>query len=121
MLAVLALLALLVVLAVLAVLAFVAVLGAGIYQRQSAASRLADLRGQLTRLEPDVREARAVGIDQVLSVDLTRPDIGIPVVRVVIPGLESLHDIPGAVPGARARAVRSACAADLIRARHTRA
>jgi hypothetical protein len=27
-------------------------------------------------------------------------------VRVVIPGLESLHDAPGYVPGARAKAVR---------------
>jgi len=47
----------------------------------------------------------AVGIDQVAVVDLTRAEIGIPVVRVIVPGLEALHDAPGYVPGARARAV----------------
>lgn len=46
-----------------------------------------------------------VGIDQVAVVDLAKPDIGIPVVRVIIPGLEALHDAPGYVPGARARAL----------------
>lgn len=46
---------------------------------------------------------RAAGIHQAIAVDLTRPELAIPVVRVVIPGLESLHDIPGVVPGDRAR------------------
>lgn len=46
----------------------------------------------------------AVGIDQVVVVDLTKPDIGVPVVRVIIPGLEGLHDAPGYVPGERTRA-----------------
>jgi ribosomal protein S12 methylthiotransferase accessory factor len=44
-----------------------------------------------------------VGLDEVVAVDLTLPAFGIPVVRVVIPGLESLHDAPGYVPGPRAR------------------
>jgi ribosomal protein S12 methylthiotransferase accessory factor len=48
---------------------------------------------------------RAAGLDQVVAVDLTKPEIGIPVVRVVIPGLEPLYDVPGYVPGARARRV----------------
>jgi ribosomal protein S12 methylthiotransferase accessory factor len=43
------------------------------------------------------------GIEQVVVVELTRPEIGIPVVRVVIPGLEPLDDVPGYVPGPRAR------------------
>ena len=49
---------------------------------------------------------RRVGIEQVAAVDLSLPEFAIPVVRVVIPGLESLHDAPGYVPGARASAVR---------------
>ena len=48
----------------------------------------------------------AVGCTQVLVVDLTRPDIGVPVVRVVIPGLEAAHDSDGE-PGARARAMQA--------------
>jgi YcaO-like protein with predicted kinase domain len=49
---------------------------------------------------------RRAGIEEVAAVDLSLPEFEIPVVRVVIPGLESLHDAPGYVPGARARAVR---------------
>ena len=45
---------------------------------------------------------RAMGLHHVVAVDLTRPELGIPVVRVVIPGLEPLFDVPGYVPGARA-------------------
>ena len=51
---------------------------------------------------------QSVGIQQVLVVDLTRPEFGIPVVRVVIPGLEG-PDTGGRgdfVPGPRARAAR---------------
>jgi YcaO-like protein with predicted kinase domain len=57
-----------------------------------------DLRWILARL-------RAMGIDQVVTVDLTREALGIPVVRVVIPGLEGLmEDEEGDyAPGARAR------------------
>ena len=46
----------------------------------------------------------AVGIEQVVSIDLTRSEIGIPVVRVVIPGLEAPHDDDDYVPGPRATA-----------------
>ena len=57
----------------------------------------ADVEATLVRLA-------AVGIDEVAVIDLTRPAFGIPVVRVVVPGLEgALHeDAGGAVPGARA-------------------
>jgi len=51
---------------------------------------------------------RSVGIQQMLVVDLTKPEFGIPVVRVVIPGLEG-PDKGGRgdyVPGPRARAAR---------------
>ena len=44
-----------------------------------------DVFGVLDRL-------RAAGIGRVIAVDLTRPEIGIPVVRVVIPGLEGVGE-----------------------------
>jgi YcaO-like protein with predicted kinase domain len=47
---------------------------------------------------------RSAAIKQVIAVDLTRPDLAIPVVRVVIPGLEGPDDHPRYVPGPRARA-----------------
>jgi len=57
----------------------------------------------------DVAHERAclagVGLGEVTVVDLTRPEFAVPVVRVVVPGLESLHDAPGYVPGRRARAL----------------
>ena len=45
-----------------------------------------------------------IGIEQVVAIDLTRPEIGIPVVRAVIPGLEAPHDDDDYLPGARAAA-----------------
>jgi ribosomal protein S12 methylthiotransferase accessory factor len=48
-------------------------------------------------------QLRNVGIDQVLCVDLSKAAIDIPVVRVVIPGLEGPHDEDDYVPGPRAR------------------
>ena len=56
-----------------------------------------DLRWALGRLS-------AVGIDRVIAVDLTRPDFMIPVVRLVIPGLEWDPHHPNYRPGPRARA-----------------
>jgi ribosomal protein S12 methylthiotransferase accessory factor len=56
-----------------------------------------DVSWELARL-------RAVGIEQVAVVDLSLPEFQIPVVRVVIPGLEGMHDAPGFTPGARLRA-----------------
>jgi len=59
------------------------------------------------RFEDDlltVLEALAgVGIHEVAVVDLTRPDVRIPVVRALVPGLEGIHDLPGYVPGRRMR------------------
>ena len=45
----------------------------------------------------------AVGIAEAAVVDLSRKDLGLPVVRVVIPGLEGPDDHAGYVPGERAR------------------
>jgi YcaO-like protein with predicted kinase domain len=55
-----------------------------------------DLRWELERL-------RAVGAQHVVAVDLTRDDLDIPVVRVVIPGLEWDCTHRDYVPGPRAR------------------
>ena len=50
---------------------------------------------------------RAAGIRQAILVDLTRPDLGVPIVRMVVPGLEGWTDkVAPAVPGPRRRAVR---------------
>jgi YcaO-like protein with predicted kinase domain len=57
----------------------------------------ADVAWELDRL-------RAVGVERVVMVDLTRPGCGLPVVRVVIPGLEAENG-PGYVYGARAVAL----------------
>ena len=42
-----------------------------------------------------------VGIQHVFSVDLSLPEIGVAVVRVVIPGLEAPHDDDDYLPGPR--------------------
>ena len=49
-----------------------------------------------------------VGIDSVLMVDLTQPALGIPVVRVVVPGLEGMAEVPGLAPGERVQAWKRA-------------
>jgi ribosomal protein S12 methylthiotransferase accessory factor len=63
----------------------------------------------LPTVEEDVRHQvaclRAVGLEQVITVDLTHPDLGIPVARVIVPGLEALSEMPGYTAGRRARAV----------------
>jgi ribosomal protein S12 methylthiotransferase accessory factor len=46
---------------------------------------------------------RGVGVDQVVAVDLTRPDIGIPTAKVIVPGLEYYSLFIGYTPGRRAR------------------
>jgi ribosomal protein S12 methylthiotransferase accessory factor len=46
---------------------------------------------------------KAVGLPQAIIVDLTNPDIGIPVVRAIVPGLETFK-ITKSVMGMRARA-----------------
>jgi len=51
---------------------------------------------------------RGAGLDRAVAVDLTRPEFGLPVVRVVVPGLEDGEDLPGYLPGRRALAVLEA-------------
>ena len=55
-----------------------------------------DLQWELERL-------RSAGITRAVAIDLTRPDFAIPVVRVVIPGLEGDIRHPHYLPGPRAR------------------
>jgi YcaO-like protein with predicted kinase domain len=50
----------------------------------------------------------SVGVEQIVAVDLTLPEFGIPVVRVVVPGLEGPDDDPDYLPGPRADAARMA-------------
>ncbi|MDC0434603.1 YcaO-like family protein [bacterium] len=49
---------------------------------------------------------QAIEIDQVFRVELTRPEFNIPVVRIVVPGLEAPHDEDNYIPGQRALKVR---------------
>jgi len=62
----------------------------------TAADLARDLEWELERL-------RSSGIGRVVAVDLTRPEFGIPVVRVVITGLEGDIRHPRYVPGPGAR------------------
>jgi YcaO-like protein with predicted kinase domain len=97
------------------------------YTRASRARRLRECRALLSANVPvsqfcdvptserdcladDVSSAlehlAAVGIRQVVVVNLTKPELGLPVVRVVIPGLEGLDEgDSGYMAGPRARAV----------------
>jgi YcaO-like protein with predicted kinase domain len=52
---------------------------------------------------------RAADIGRVVAVNLTRPDFAIPVVRVVIPGLEGDIRHPHYAPGPRARRAATQC------------
>ncbi len=47
---------------------------------------------------------RAVGATRAIVVDLSKPQIGIPVVKVIVPELEAPPTLPGYTEGARARA-----------------
>jgi ribosomal protein S12 methylthiotransferase accessory factor len=46
---------------------------------------------------------KKVGVTRVVAVDLTKEEFGLPVVRVVVPGLEAIFE-RGYVPGRRGRA-----------------
>ena len=61
-------------------------------------------------LEWILAQLSSVGIRQVAAVDLTKPEFGIPVIRIVIPGLEGADGSAKFVPGARARALDGSCA-----------
>lgn len=71
----------------------------------SAPDRATSTLGQDVSWELDCLQN--VGINEVVIVDLTLPEYGIPVVRVVIPGLEGMSNAAGYLPGKR---FRSRCA-----------
>jgi ribosomal protein S12 methylthiotransferase accessory factor len=47
----------------------------------------------------------AIGLSEVIIVDLTQPEFDLPVVRAIVPGLEGSDNHPGYTPGARALAI----------------
>ena len=51
----------------------------------------------------ELERLSSAGIEQVVVVSLTKPEFGIPVVRVIIPGLEGIDSSPKYLPGSRAR------------------
>lgn len=55
-----------------------------------------------------LQRLRDAGYHRAIAVDLSRSDIGLPVVRVIVPGLEGPHEAPGALPGVRALRARKA-------------
>ncbi|MDA8297038.1 MAG: YcaO-like family protein [Actinomycetota bacterium] len=67
----------------------------------SGASFEADVATLLARLS-------AVGCDEVVVVDLTDPSFGVPVVKVVVPGLEGYADFANYAPGPRGAALLAA-------------
>lgn len=78
-----------------------------LFDRPKTAFEHADLSAD--SFEEDIStvlEALArTGIDRVIVVDLTRPEIGIPVVKVIVPGLEGNPHSASYVKGARAQSV----------------
>ena len=67
-----------------------------------ASRQFVDLAAEVAWL---VERLKAAEIEQAIVVDLTRPEFNIPVVRVVVPGLEGSDHLPDYTPGARARAL----------------
>jgi ribosomal protein S12 methylthiotransferase accessory factor len=50
-----------------------------------------------------LERTRGAGLKHAIVVDLTRPEFGLPVLRVIVPGLEDGVETPGYEPGPRAR------------------
>ena len=59
-------------------------------------------------VEWELERLRSAGVKAVVVIDLSKEAFGFPVVRVVIPGLEAISEMPGYVPGVRARGVAEA-------------
>lgn len=69
-----------------------------------------DARGESFEedLQAVLAALRGAGLHEAALVDLTRPELGIDVVRAVVPGLESMWDAPGYRPGTRAQRAHEA-------------
>jgi ribosomal protein S12 methylthiotransferase accessory factor len=59
-------------------------------------------------VEWELERLRSAGMKCVVAIDLSKEAFGLPVVRVVIPGLEAMSEMPRYVPGLRARAMAAA-------------
>jgi ribosomal protein S12 methylthiotransferase accessory factor len=55
-------------------------------------------------VEWELNSIKDAGIRRVVVVDLTKPEFGLPVVRVIVPGLEPILGL-GYLPGRRGRAI----------------
>lgn len=63
-----------------------------------------------------LRRLTQVGVEQAIAVDLTGPELtalGSSVMRIVVPGLETHYEFPGATPGRRAKSTAEARRAGL--------
>ena len=103
-------------------------IGRDMYGGQRYDANLSALRRELGRPEPrnfhevpdwdsdtldgdvewELERLRAAGVQHVVAIDLSKEAFGLPVVRVVIPGLEAISEMPRYVPGLRARAMAAA-------------
>ena len=103
-------------------------IGRDMYGRHRYAANLEALRTELGRPKPrsflasphwdadtldgdvewELERLRAVGVKRAVAIDLSKEAFGLPVVRVVIPGLETVSEMPGYVPGRRAHAMAAA-------------
>ena len=54
----------------------------------------------------ELEHLQGVGIRRMICIDLTKPEFGIPVMRVIAPGLEGCDEVVDYTPGARALALR---------------
>ena len=77
-------------------------IGAGIDFQKITSQNFTTLRQDVEWL---LDQLKAVGISQVICVDLTRPEFALPVVRIVVVGLEGPDDHDHYCPGERARNV----------------
>lgn len=103
-------------------------IGHDMYGRHRYAANLEALRTELGRPKPrsflasphwdadtldgdvewELEHLRAAGVKHAVAIDLSKEAFGLPVVRVVIPGLETVSEMPGYVPGRRAHAMAAA-------------
>jgi len=60
-----------------------------------------------------LKQLQQSGLDEVVVVDISKPEFALNVVRVLIPGLEGIADIPGYYPGLRARELLGALSGEL--------
>jgi len=56
-------------------------------------------------IEWELAQLQQAGVKRVVAIELTKDMFNLPVVRMVIPGLEGHHEVPGYVPGLRAGAL----------------